>query len=490
MVTDEDLLRGRLRSAASQMSVGAGSLAGVEARATQLQRRRNAVRAGTGAFALVAVALVGVVSLGDGKRSDLTDSVVAAEQLQGGEPESAPSAGVAFSIAEQDVADDLAPGEMAAQEVAADEVAPDEMAAREMADEELAPGEMAADEIALDDMAPEDMAADDMAAEELAPETVEPTFAGPAENRDSTPLGGSDTGTVVFATTVSIVQPPSGIEGAQMHYSFSGAHALARTGGNWYAYDGAHWQPVGLPGDMEVVAVDVSRSGRIAVFGVVRPLECGAEQVVAVLTGDKWSYVRVDDDTPPTVGWELLDARVRVTDAAIELERVERLWLDEQCESSSQDEASAGAAAKLVADLAEAGEIQRASRPLARLDGGFAHRWPHVARSDAHSAAASHAGLEWTTLSPPRYSVPALRLTPSRSADGPLHETTVMDVATTVHVRGGMARLQRGGQTWEVCPIADEELDHVNGEVGRAGQHLAVVVGKPEQTLFIVERAE
>jgi len=118
-----------------------------------------------------------------------------------------------------------------------------------------------------------------------------------------------------------------------------------------------------------------------------------------------------------------------------------------------------------------------------------------VARTDAHAAAASAADLDWTTMSPPRYTVAALPLTPSRSTDGgaadvALHETTVMDVATTVHVSHGMAMLRRGGQTWQVCPIADEELDQVNGEVGRAGEHLAVVVGKPEQTLFIVERTE
>jgi len=478
-VTDEDLLRGRLRSAASEMPVSSGSLAGVQARAAQLQRRRSAARGGVGAFALVAVAVVGVVSLRDGGLDELSDSVVAAEQQQEAVPVSATTAAVAVSVAQEE----------SAEEAMADE---------EMADEAAA--EILTTAAASDDessqVVPEQ--SEEAAAGPATPsvgETLEPVIAGESENWDSKPPASSDPEAVVFATTVSIVQPPSDAEGADMRYSFSGAHAVARAAGNWYAYDGADWQTVGLPGDMEVVTVDLSGPGRIAVFGVVRPLECGREQVVAVRTGEQWSYVRVDDDTPPTVGWELLEARVRVTDTAIELERVERLWLDDECADASASETLTDAATKLVADLEQLGEIRRDSWPYAPLDGGLTARWPEVARSDAHAAAASSAGLEWTTMSPPTYTVPAQRLTPSRSPDGgaatvALHETTIMDVATTVHVSHGMAMLRRGGQTWEVCPIADEELDQVNGEVGRAGEHLAVVVGKPEQTLFIVERTE
>ncbi len=473
-MTDEDLLRGRLRSAASEMPVGSGSLAGVQARAAQLQRRRNAVRGGMGAFALVAVALVGVVSLRGGGLDELTDSVVAAEQQEAAEPMSATTAAVAFSIAEE---------EMAEEEIA------DEAAA------EIVTAATASDDDSQQDAAELSEDATAGAATPPVGETLEPATAGESENWDGKPPARSDPAAAVFATTVSVVNPPPEAEGADMRYSFSGAHAVARAAGSWYAFDGADWQSVGLPDDMEVVAVDLSGSGRIAVLGVVRPLDCAREQVVAVRTGEQWSYVRVDDDTPPTVGWELLDARIRVTDTAIELERAERLWLDEQCAGPAEHEAPTGAAAELVAELEELGEIWRDSWPLARLDGGFADRWPQMARSDADAAAASGAGLDWTTMSPPTYMVPALQLTPSRSADGgtaavALHETAVMDVATAVHVSHGMAMLRRGGQTWEVCPIADEELDHVNGEVGRAGGHLAVVVGKPEQTLFIVERTE
>lgn len=468
-MTAEDRLRGRLRSAASSMPVGSGSLAGVQARAAQLQRRRTAARGGMGAFALVAVAAIGVMSLRDGGFRDDAGSAMATESQEGAAATPAPTAAVAASADDEDTAEE--------------------------ADIELpAAAAMSEDESQQDAPAP----LEDAEASAAAPpdsEALEEDAAGDSENWDSTPPDSSDPEAAVFATTVSIVKPPPAAEGAAMRYSFSGGHAVARAADSWYAYDGADWQSVGLPDDLEVVAVDLSGSGRLAVFGVVRALECTREQVVAVRTGEEWSYVRVDDDTPLAVGWELLDARIHVTDTAIELERAERLWLDDQCAGPSEHEAPTERAAKLVADLEELGEIRRDSWPYALLDGGFAARWPDVARSDAHAAAASSADLDWTTMRLPKYTVPAVKPTPTSPPDGAaataaLHETTIMDVATTVHVNGGMAMLQRGEQTWVVCPIPDEGLDQVNGQIGRAGEHLAVVVGKPEQTLFIVERTE
>ena len=209
-MTDEDLLRGRLRSAASEMPVGSGSLTGVQARAAQLQRRRSAVRGGVGAFALVAVALVGVVSLRDGGLDELTDSVVAAEQQEAAEPMSATTAAVAFSVAEE------------------------EMAEEEMADEVAA--EIVTAPAAGDDESQQDAAemSEDAAAGAATPpvgETLEPAIAGESENWDSKPPASSDPEAVVFATTVSIVKPPPEAEGADMRYSFSGAHAVARSAG-------------------------------------------------------------------------------------------------------------------------------------------------------------------------------------------------------------------------------------------------------------------
>ena len=472
-MTAEDRLRSRLRSAASAMPVGPGSVDDVRARAVQLQRRRNAMRGGAGAFALVAIALVGVISLRDGGLDELTDSTVATGQQEAAEAMPAATVAVAASVDEEDMAEE------------------------DMADEsgvELAGAEATSDDAPRQDAA-EQMQETAGVAEPADSETLEPEAADESENRENASPPSSDPEAAVFATTVSVVKPPPQAEGAEMRYSFSGQHAVVQVADNWYAFDGADWQSVGLPGDLKVLAVDLSGPGRIAVFGVVQPLECAREQVVAVRTDEQWSYVRVDDDTPPTVGWELLDARLRVTDTAIELERVERLWLDEQCADPAEQEAPSGAAADLLADLAQLGEAHRESWPYASLDGGFAARWPEVARSDAHAAAASGADLAWATMNPPKYTVPAQQLAPSRSADGgaatvALHETTVMDVATTVHVSHGMAMLRRGEQTWEVCPIPEEELDRVNGQVGRAGEHLAVVVGKPEQTLFLVERAQ
>ena len=473
-MTAEDRLRGRLRNAASSMPVGSGSLADVQARAARLQRRRNAARGGVGAFALVAVAAIGVVSLRNGGLDELTDSVVAAERQEAAEAVPATTAAVALSVAEEEMAEEEMADEAAAEHATA-------AAGSDGVSQQDAQGPSA------------DTAAD--AAASPVGETLEPEMAGESENWNTTSPARGDPETAVFATTVSIVKPPAEVEGADMRYSFSGAHAVARAADNWYAYDGADWQSVGLPDDLEVVAVDLSGSGRIAVFGVVRPLECTRSQVVAIRTGTRWSYVRVDDDTPSTVGWELLDARIRVTDTAIELERAERLWLDDECADAPASETLTERAARLVADLELLGEIRRDSWPYASLEGGFAERWPDVARSDAHTAAASSADLDWTAMSPPKLTVPAAKLTRSRTPEGStesvaLHETTIMDVATTVHVSGGMAMLKRGEQTWEVCPIPDEELDQVNGEIGRAGEHLAVVVGKPEQTLFIVERTE
>lgn len=453
-MTAEDLLRDRLRGAASSMPVGSGSLAGVQARAAQLQRRRNAVRGSVGAFALVAVAAIGVVSLRDGGIDEFSTTMADSGDAAEAAAVPAMTAAAAFGVATDD---------MAAEDDMADEAAADIVTAAAASDNESHQDES---------------------------EMSQDAAAGGA-----TPPARSDPEAAVFGTTVSIVKPPAEMEGADMSYSFSGGHALARAGGNWYAHDGADWKSLGSPGDMEVVAVDLSESGRIAVFGVVRPLECDRSQVVAVRTGDGWSYVRVDDDTPSAVGWDLLDARIRVTDTAVELERVEHLWLDERCADASLPETLTEPAARLVADLELLGEILRTSWPAALLDGGFAARWPDVASSDAHVAAASGADLDWIAASSPTYTTAAQPLPPSQPRDDgavavALHETTIMNVATTVHVSGGMAMLMRGDQMWEVCPIPDEELHQVHGQIGQAGEHLAVVVGKPDQTLFMVERTE
>ena len=476
-MTAPDGLRSRLRGAATSMPVGSGSLAGVQLRAAQLQRRRNAARGSVGALALVAVALVGVVSLRSGQVGDYETSAEAVSETET-TTLSAATAAAAESYADEDMADDADSEFDAAQ---SEGLVQDLV--QSQSEEQLV------EESAVSAAASPD-------SEASAPASAdEPEAAGESENWETVSPARSDPETAVFAKTVSIVPPPAEAEGADMHYSFSGAHAVARAADSWYAYDGEDWQSVGLPDDMEVVAVDLSGAGRIAVFGVVRPLGCARTQVIAVRTDGRWSYVRIDDDTPPTVGWELLDARIRVTDTAIELERVERLWLDDQCADPSGYDAPTDAAAELVADLERFDEMQRDSWLHAPLEGGFAQRWQEVARSDAHAAAVSDADLAWTTANPPRYTIAAMRLTPSTPIDDStaavaLHETTVMDVATTVHVSDGMAMLQRGDQTWEVCPIHPDEIHAAHGAIGQAGEHLAVVVGKPEQTLFVIERAE
>ena len=485
-MTAEDRLRDRLRSVGASMPLGTGSLTGVQARAARLQRRRTAARAGAGALALVAVVAVGLTTLRDGGIDEFSDSVATESQADAATP-----AGDAVNGLPEPVDVGAAAEKDPRLEA--------EMSEEEFLDEPVA---AAADEF-VDDLADSAMSdesdmSDESGESDKSAVPAESDMLGASD--DAELPGGSDASGVgrqgvVFARTVSVVKPPVAVPAAVMRYSFSGSHALARTADDWYAYDGADWQSLGLPDDMEVVAVDLSDTGRLAVFGVVQPLECARAQVVAVRTDETWSYVRVDDGTPSSVGWELLEARIRVTDAAIELERAERLWLDDECEAASDAEPLTDEAADLLSDLGRLDEVWRDSWPHAPLQGGLAHLWQEEAHADAHAAAASGAGLVWADMSPPRYRVPLRVMTPSRAADGSaavvaLHETTVMDVATSMHVSDGKAMLRHGEQSWEVCPVSDEDLHQVNGEVGRAGEHLAVVVGKPNQTLFVIERTE
>ncbi|WP_420621590.1 hypothetical protein [Candidatus Poriferisodalis sp.] len=448
-MTAEDRLRSQLRDAGASMPVGSGSLAGVQARAAQLQRRRNAVRGGAGAFALVAVAAVGLVSLRDGGIEDFAASVET-ESLS--ELEGMPAATQASS----------------AESVDLDEMTEDEVF-------ETAPSES-------------------MSADESFEEQIE--VAAASEDSVEDPPAVSDGAEMsegaVFATAVSAVSPPAQAEGVAMRYSFSGAHAVAQAADDWYAYDGSQWQSVGLPENIEVVAVDLSGSERIAILGVVRPLECAIEYVIGVQTADGWSFARIDDDTPPMVNSEMLGARIRVTDSAVEVERTELLTLFDECADPEEYADPFGDAAKLVADLEQLGEIQRQSWLVAELEPDFAQHWPRVASDDAPAAALQGSELRWTATEAPLYTVEARELTAARTITDDaiavaLHETTMLEVATSVEVSDGMAVLRHGDQSWDVCPIPDP--DEAHGEIGWAGEHLAVVVGKPEQTLFVVKRA-
>ena len=456
-MTAEDRLRSQLRDAGASMLVGSGSLAGVQARAAQLQRRRNAVRGGVGAFALVAVAAVGLVSLRNGGVEDFATSVETDAQS---ELEGMPAVTQASSAESVDL------DEMVEDEVF--ETAPSEsMSAEESFEEQI---EVAA--------ASEDSVEDPPAVSDGA-ETSEGVSSSASEG-------------AVFATAVSAVSPPAQAEGVAMRYSFSGAHAVAQAADDWYAYDGSQWQSVGLPENIEVVAVDLSGSERIAILGVVRPLECAIEHVVGVKTADGWSFARIDDDTPPMVNSELLGARIRVTDSAVEVERTEQLTLFDECADPEEYADPFGDAAKLVADLEQLGEIQRQSWLVAELEPDFAQHWPRVASDDAPAAALQGSELRWTATEAPLYTVKARELTAARSTTDDaiavaLHETMMLEVATSVEVSDGMAVLRHGDQTWDVCPIPDP--DEAHGEIGWAGEHLAVVVGKPEQTLFVVKRA-
>ena len=450
----EDRLRSHLQHTAASLPTGSGSLGAVHARAAQMQRRRNAVRGGAGAFALVAVAAIGIVSFQDRGVQDFATEAEA--------------------------------------DIASDDFAVEEQASLGAGDDSFA---VAADVSG----STEDF---EMAEESDEPEVAmtaevetssQDTEADTSQSSDESRRTDSDGSGVVFASAVSVVAPPAEAEGTAMRYSFSGAHAVAQSADDWYAFDGSQWQSLGLPENIEVVAVDLSGSERIAILGIVRPLECAIEYVVGVQTADGWSFARIDDGTPPMVNSELLHARVRVTDSALEVERTERLTLYDECADAEEFEPVFGEAAKLVDDLLELVEIQRQSWLMAPLEPDFAQHWPRVASDDAPTAALQGSELQWAATESPLYTVEARELTAAgRPTDDAiavaLHETTMLEVATSVEVSNGMAVLRHGDLTWDVCPIPDP--DEAHGEIGWAGDHLAVVVGKPEQTLFVVQRTE
>lgn len=237
-MTAEDRLRGRLRSAASSMPVGSGSLAGVQARAAQLQRRRNAARGGVGAFALVAVAAIGVVSVRDGGVDEYATSVAAEA------PASVESAPTAPPPAADAVSDASLKSDVDAE--AGDEAfeTEDARASAEMADEE----EMA---LAADDaMSGPD---GDRVGELVSPEGPvvgdrDRESAGEELPLTVSPLADDSTRTAVFATAVSAVSPPPGTDAAEVQYSLSEGRAFARVSDAWFVHDGTQWH-VAEPSD-------------------------------------------------------------------------------------------------------------------------------------------------------------------------------------------------------------------------------------------------
>ncbi len=474
-MTDEDRLRNRLHSAASGMPVGSGSVAGVQARAAQLQRRRNAMRGGAGAFALVAVALVGIVSLRNGGPGEFTDSAVATQQ---------------------EAADDM-PATTAAAAAAAsesvEEMAIEAMAEEEMAEEEPATATVTGSAVTSQDQPEPSGGAETVTTEPPVSETVEPAVSGESENWNSAQSDDGSPKAAVFATAVSVVKPPPQAQGGTMSYSFSGGHAVAQASDGWYAYDGTDWQTLGVPASLEVAAVDLSASERFAILGVVRPLACAVEHIVGVQTSEGWRFARIEDGTPSIVHSVLLDAQVRVLDNAIEVERTELLSLWEECADGTEQTAPSAEVAGLLEDLELLGEVTRQSWLSVPLEPDVAGHWLRIAHDDAHAAALRESDLDWIHTVAPRLTVPAVELEDSLERRGDdarfsLHETTILDVVTKVEVSDGTAWLHHGDQTWEVCPIPD--VDAAHGEVGWAGEHLAVIVGTPEQQLYLLERTE
>lgn len=276
-MTAEDRLRGRLRSAASSMPVGSGSLADVQARAAQLQRRRTAVRGGVGACALVAVAAIGLVSLRDGGVDEYATSA-AAEALADAESAPAAAAPAADALSDASLKSDVGADagdesfETAGARASAEMAEEEEMALA--ADDAAVPAEdqamsdgAAADAVRGPDREPPDAASNpdrDRAGEPASPNgsaiaDQSPESAGPELPLTVSPAADEGAQAVVFAAVVSAVAPPPGADAVEVQYSFSEGRALARVSDAWFAHDGTQWHAA-EPSDAQLPEAD--RGGR------------------------------------------------------------------------------------------------------------------------------------------------------------------------------------------------------------------------------------
>ena len=101
----------------------------------------------------------------------------------------------------------------------------------------------------------------------------------------------------------------------------------------------------------------------------------------------------------------------------------------------------------------------------------------------------AHDGQQWRRAEPPE-SPPAGPV--SGGQPGPsavvLNTTSMLGVAASVEVSGGVAWLKYGERIWELRPISDVTEAHAG--IGWMGEHIAVIVGAPDQSLYMLERLE
>ena len=369
-MTVEDRLRSGLRGAAESMPTTAGSLAGVQARAVQLQRRRTAMRGSAGVLALVAVAAVGIATVRSGGSDDYATSTDAVE-----------SADVAAAFADES--------------------------------EGAAVGETA--------FPAEDMGAGaEFESEEAAFAAVAPTT--------TVVMSAESEATAATEATVVITQ-----DDATESAPSSGVASGDERG------DESHGQ--GDSGAAESAGGDAGG-------GEFAGGDCGD----AATSGDTATGGDAGEHDLPLTISPRADA--------------------------GDDSASCVSAARVI--FAPAG-----------TDPADVHYFIHGGHLLARAADVwlAHNGNWWYEVAPPA-TLPTSPIPGGRAgpASVVLHETVMLGVATSVEVSDGVAWLVRGDRVWKLGPIPDSEQAYA--EVGWADRHLAVIVGVPEQVLYLVERLD
>lgn len=158
---------------------------------------------------------------------------------------------------------------------------------------------------------------------------------------------------------------------------------------------------------------------------------------------------------------------------------------DGQLPLTVSPEADAGAEAAVFAD-AVAVVAPPAGIDPAEVRYSFGGGFVLAQAGDAWFA---HDGQQWHRAEPPE-SPPAGPV--SGGQPGPsavvLDTASMLGVAASVEVSGGVAWLKYGERIWELRPISDVTQAHAG--IGWMGEHIAVIVGAPDQSLYMLERLE
>jgi hypothetical protein len=279
-MTFDDRVRRHLRDMGAEMSVPDGRLIDVRRRAVQRTRRRQAVRGGLGACAVVAVVGLSAVMLDSGAGDDIDVTVAGTGQV----PE--PSAPVTVT----DSAEDAPADEAGATPGASSGVTTPERA--------------------VDDAEPEDTA---------------PAETG-LRTASTTTEGGTDTRP---ATWVQFAPPAAA---TAVSYDLVGGRLIARVGDRWHYDAGEGWKDLPkAPVAFASAAVAFDLDGVVNLIGAVDDGPCANALALATRDGSSWTVEVIDDSLPPGVGRVVVDARLRVAGAVGAALVVEELHLRPAC---------------------------------------------------------------------------------------------------------------------------------------------------------------